>query len=103
MQNTSHAVMAQRNEPKDSPDDFPKPPWAPRALVEHVLDDKSALRDMTCLEPACGAGHIAQVLKEHFREVECADAFETQGHLAIQDVRQDAVPTIVCMRRLPKS
>ena len=37
MQNTSHAVMAQRVEPKDSADDFPTPPWATRALVEHVL------------------------------------------------------------------
>ena len=64
MQNTSHAVMAQRNEPKDSPDDFPTPPWATRALLEHVLDDKATLRDMTCLEPACGAGHMARVLKD---------------------------------------
>ena len=45
MQNTSHAVMAQRVEPKDSADDFPTPPWATRALVEHVLDDKDALRN----------------------------------------------------------
>ena len=76
MQNTSHAVMAQRNEPKDSPDDFPTPPWATRALLEHVLDDKAALRDMTCLEPACRAGHMARVLKDHFREVECSDAHD---------------------------
>ena len=68
--------MAQRSEPRDSPDDFPTPPWATRALVEHVLDDKSALRDMTCLEPACGAGHMARVLKDYFREVECSDAFD---------------------------
>ncbi len=27
MQNVSHAVMAQRKEPKDSRDDFPTPPW----------------------------------------------------------------------------
>jgi hypothetical protein len=30
MQNISHAVMAQRTEPKDSRDDFPTPPWATR-------------------------------------------------------------------------
>jgi hypothetical protein len=34
MQNTSHAVMAQRSEAKDSLDDFPTPPWATRALIE---------------------------------------------------------------------
>lgn len=27
-QNRSHAVMAQRVESLDSPDDFPTPPWA---------------------------------------------------------------------------
>ena len=37
MQNTSHAVMAQRTELKNSLDDFPTPPWAIRALIEHVI------------------------------------------------------------------
>jgi hypothetical protein len=32
LQNTSHAVMAQRVEPKDSADDFPTPPWATQAV-----------------------------------------------------------------------
>lgn len=75
MQNTSHAVMAQRYEPNDSPDDFPTPPWATRALIEHVLDKNANLADMTCLEPACGAGHMANVLKDYFREVHSADAY----------------------------
>src|SRR5262249_51391931 len=75
MQNTSHAVMAQRTEPKDSPDDFPTPPWATRALIEHILD-RSELVSLTCLEPACGAGHMAKVLREYFREVHCADAYD---------------------------
>ena len=66
MQNTSHAVMAQRVEPKDSADDFPTPPWAARALLEHVLRNPGELATMTCLEPACGAGHMAKVLKEYF-------------------------------------
>ena len=76
MQNTSHAVMAQRTEPIDSPDDFPTPPWATRALVEHVLGNKDLLRMQTCLEPACGAGHMAKVLKEYFGEVHYADAYK---------------------------
>lgn len=76
MQNTSHAVMAQRVEPKDSPDDFPTPPWATRGLIEHVLDGKEAFSKMTCLEPACGAGHMARVLKEYFGEVRAADAYD---------------------------
>jgi hypothetical protein len=84
MQNTSHAVMAQRIEPQDSPDDFPTPPWATRGLIEHVLEDKRALRTMTCLEPACGAGHMAKPLKEYFAEVRCADAYD-YGYGDIRD------------------
>ena len=68
MQNTSHAVMAQRAEAKDSLDDFPTPPWASRALMEHVLPEKRGLRRQTSLEPACGIGHMAKVLAEYFRE-----------------------------------
>lgn len=84
MQNTSHAVMAQRIEPSDSPDDFPTPPWATRGLIEHVLDDKPALKKMICLEPACGAGHMAKPLKEYFAEVRCADAYD-YGYGDIRD------------------
>ena len=71
--NTSYAVMAQRIETKDSLDDFPTPPWATRALVEHALGDKRALASMSCLEPACGVGHMAKVLREYFAEVRCSD------------------------------
>jgi hypothetical protein len=76
MQNTSHAVMSQRIEAKDSPDDFPTPPWATRGLVEHVLGSKDALAAMTCWEPACGAGHMSKVLKEYFHEVRSSDAYD---------------------------
>lgn len=84
MQNTSHAVMSQRVEAKDSPDDFPTPPWATRALIEHVISNKDVLARQSCLEPACGAGHMAKVLNEYFREVECSDAFD-YGYGRVQD------------------
>lgn len=84
MQNTSHAVMAQRVEPHDSPDDFPTPPWATRALIEHILDDKASLRNLSCLEPACGAGHMAKVLREYFGSVKCADAYD-YGYGEVRD------------------
>ena len=74
MQNTSHAVMAQRTEPKDSPDDFPTPPWATRALLEYVISDHE-ISSQTCLEPACGAGHMARVLDDYFADVRSADAY----------------------------
>lgn len=75
MQNTSHAVMAQRTEAKDSPDDFPTPPWATRGLIEHILGGKAGLAQKTCLEPACGAGHMARALKEYFGSVSASDAY----------------------------
>jgi len=76
MQNTSHAVMAQRAEFKNSLDDFPTPPWATRALVEHVIVSKDKLGSMTCLEPACGRGHMSVALAEYFREVTSFDIFD---------------------------
>jgi hypothetical protein len=84
MQNTSHAVMAQRAEAADSPDDFPTPPWASRALIEHVVTDKPALAQMSCLEPACGAGHMAKVLEEYFADVRCSDAYH-YGYGPVRD------------------
>jgi len=71
-QNRSHAVMAQRHEPMDSLDDFPTPPWATRALVEHVIgvDEVSGKR---CLEPACGRGYMATALKPYFDHVAASD------------------------------
>lgn len=73
MQNTSHAVMAQRYEPADSPDDFPTPPWATRALIEHVVGTTN-VRSSTCLEPACGRGYMSRPLAEYFSSVDSADA-----------------------------
>jgi hypothetical protein len=84
MQNISHAVMAQRTEPKDSRDDFPTPPWATRALMEHVLEGTNTLAQMSCLEPACGAGHMAKVLKEYFGKVHCSDAYD-YGFVQVRD------------------
>lgn len=81
-QNTSHAVMAQRTEAPDSPDDFPTPPWATRALIEHILSPAGSLSQKTCLEPACGAGHMARPLAEYFNHVDCSDAFDYgYGHV----------------------
>jgi len=75
MQNTSHAVMAQRTEGKQSLDDFPTPLWATRALIEEVIG-KDHVAGKTCLEPACGRGHMAVGLGEYFGEVSASDVFE---------------------------
>ncbi|SMD12996.1 hypothetical protein SAMN06295998_1454 [Primorskyibacter flagellatus] len=69
--------MAQRSEAKDSLDNFPTPPWATRALVEHIIErgNERFLRSMSCLEPACGAGHMAKTLSEYFGSVIASDIF----------------------------
>lgn len=74
-QNTSHAVMAQRTEGKLSLDDFPTPGWATRALIEHVIK-RDTVSEQTCLEPACGRGHMSVVLSEYFQEVDAQDLFD---------------------------
>lgn len=71
LQNTSDAVMAQRASPKDVLDDFPTPPWATRALAKHVI-----VPGGTCLEPACGRGHMSAALAEYFDGVISSDIFD---------------------------
>jgi hypothetical protein len=88
MQNRSHAVMAQRAEFKSSLDDFPTPPWATRALVEHVVGSKASLSSMNCLEPACGRGHMSLALAEYFGKVTSSDVFD-YGFGGVADFSKD--------------
>jgi len=83
MQNTSHAVMAQRFEPKDSADDFPTPPWATRALIEHIIG-VDQVQGASCLEPACGRGYMSRPLEEYFGSVSSADAHH-YGYAPVRD------------------
>jgi hypothetical protein len=75
------AIAHRRVEPEGL-DYFPTPPFATRALVEHVL--AHLRRDKQCKlqkawEPACGKGHMAEPLKEYFREVLATD-IEDRGY-----------------------
>jgi hypothetical protein len=83
-QNRSPAVMARRVEPHDSLDYFPTPPWAARALCEH-LDSWGRIDTATCWEPACGDGHMAATLAETFASVAGSDVHDYGA------ARQDAV------------
>lgn len=91
-QNKSHAVMAQRTEPQDSLDDFPTPPWATRALLEHVIGEPKLVRQQTCLEPACGRGHMSKVLKEYFGTVHSSDIFD-YGYGGVDDFTSSSIPS----------
>lgn len=62
----------------DDLDYSPTCPWATRALIEHVFPALGISKwpsTMTAWEPACGEGHIAEVLREYF-----ADVFATDIH-----------------------
>lgn len=77
-QNRSSAVMAQRKEAHDSLDDFPTPPWATRAFIEHVLipwrlSYSFMLTTMTAWDPACNRGFMARPLAEYFADVKATD------------------------------
>ena len=71
MQNTSHAVMAQRAELKNSLDDFPTPPWATRALLEHVVvvEGRPQLDDLSgaCLRPRAHVSRAGSLLSARSR------------------------------------
>ncbi len=90
-QNTSHAVMAQRSEAHDSLDDFPTPPWATRALIEHVIIPaglyRRTLSQWSAWEPACNRGYMAKPLGEYFGNVWASDVaaygFGMQGDFLI--------------------
>jgi len=71
----SRAIMSSRVEADDSLDYFPTPPWATRALIDLVLFEALSIEvnDAIAWEPACGEGHIAEVLSEYFREVVASD------------------------------
>jgi hypothetical protein len=80
-QNTSSAVMQQRTEAHDSLDDFPTPPWATRALFEHVIINKSiglrsSLKRQRCWEPCANRGYMVAPLKEYFGDVPASDIFD---------------------------
>jgi hypothetical protein len=71
----SSSVMNQRIEALDSLDDFPTPPWATRALLEHVLIPRRLVSRAvhTCWEPACNRGSMAEPLRQYFKRVITSD------------------------------
>lgn len=82
-QNMSTAVMQRRVEAHDSLDDFPTPPWATRALIEHVIQyayhhqpGTPLVVRMTAQEPCANRGYMARPLREYFGKVIAADVHD---------------------------
>jgi hypothetical protein len=76
--NGARAIMSSRDEAFESLDYFATPPWATRALLEKVIVPSvvPGLENetfMSCWEPACGEGHMAEVLREYFKTVVASD------------------------------
>lgn len=72
--NGARSVMATRQERDSSRDDFYTPPWATRALCEVIFPHLEILPALwSAWEPACGEGHMAEVLKEYFGHVFATD------------------------------
>jgi hypothetical protein len=84
--------MASRYEAPDSLDFFPTPPWATRALIEHVFTKNERNRARTIMEPACGLGHMSEVLKESFGCVQASDVHDYGiGHRVGSFVGKDVI------------
>ena len=60
---------------RDGLDYYPTPRWATEALLSQLGD----VSDMSCLEPAAGGGHMADVLAEHFAAVDAFDIADPEG------------------------
>ena len=74
---TSHrAVMASRLEQAQSPDYYPTPSWATRALCAELLELEPRKNALRVWEPACGGGHMAVPLGDYFETVFASDLFD---------------------------
>ncbi|PPD06311.1 MAG: methyltransferase [Hyphomicrobium sp.] len=94
------AVMQQRREPPDSLDFFPTPPWATRALIEHIIKPRSACL-ISVWEPAAGAGHMADVLRESFAKVHASDVWDYGRGYQIWSFTAERVGLVDDMARWP--
>lgn len=85
-----YAVMAQKHDRNDFLEDYPTPPWAVRALCEHVIKPirpAYPLERQTCWEPACNRGFMARPLAEYFKAVHATDIHDYgwDGQKAVRD------------------
>lgn len=93
--NGHRAIMGSRQEPDDSLDYFPTGPWATRSLIEIVLPHLGIDGIKGACEPACGEGHMAEVIREYCDNVWATDIFDYGYGDGIEDFldpKQDRCP-----------
>jgi len=82
--NGARCIMNSRVQPRKDVDFSPTPPWATRALMEHVMPALGVRDFHSAWEPACGEGHMAEPLREYFTEVMATDVMD-YGYGAVRD------------------
>lgn len=66
-------------------DFFPTPPWATRALCQHIATWGDPSTE-TAWDPACGQGHMIRPLTDYFAEVHGTDVHDYgQGRAGVHD------------------
>lgn len=84
-QNTSSAVMQQRQEARDALDDFPTPMWATRAVCAELQARGIDLARCTVREPCANRGYMVRPLAEYFGRVEASDVHDYGAGFEVQD------------------
>jgi hypothetical protein len=72
---------------------FPTPPWATRALFQHVLPELKVGEVGDIWEPACGEGHMAAIIAEFAAPVAASDVFAYGYGLTPLDFLTDPPPS----------
>ncbi|KMO28570.1 type I restriction-modification system subunit M [Methylobacterium aquaticum] len=90
------SVMAGRRSPPKGLDFFPTPPWATRAFMRHILPLLSDEPIRSVWDPACGEGHMVEVLREGMFDTFASDVFDYgRGYRVADFLAPDAgAPTV---------
>jgi hypothetical protein len=79
--------MAQRVEAHASLDYFPTPPWATRAICEHI-----PIVGHLAWDPCCGEGHMVRPLQEYALAVAASDVHDYGWGHTVHDFLQQYLP-----------
>lgn len=87
--NGGRSIAPGRAEAIDSLDYFPTPPWATRALFEHVLTHLKVPHVRSAWDPACGEGHMAEAMRSYVTGPVHASDIHGYGYGEIADYLTD--------------
>lgn len=96
-------VMNERNQPADSLEYFPTPPWATRALLHEVMLRRLPwfrFETMSALDPCCGGGHMLPPLRQVFDQVEFSDVHDWGINPPIRDFTFETTEALAADGRL---